>query len=247
MTWTAIAGAASAASDALLDLVFPRHCYACGASLAATHERFLCAPCNSRIRFLGDRYCRRCGLGQGPYVPSETGCLNCSTLELSFSRALGVASYEEVLRDLIHQFKFQGRVQLSVFLGELLVERVRAERFAEGLDVIVASPLHRRRERERGYNQAALLAERVAQAFLLPLARRGLRKVRETPSQTTLARTARFENLRGAFGVPRPSEVEGRRVLLVDDVLTTGATASEAARTLRAAGATEVRVAVVGR
>lgn len=233
--------------SALMDLVFPRHCYACGVHLAETEDLFVCPGCRGRIRLIGASYCRRCGIAWGEHVPADAPCLNCGTLELHFARALGVARYEDVARELIHQFKFGRRILLERCLGDLLLARVRAEGFAEGVDVVVASPLAPAREAERGYNQAELLARRLARGLGLPHAAGGLVKVRETPSQTTCTRAARFENLRDAFAVRRAAAWAGRRVLLVDDVLTTGATASEAARVLRRAGAREVRVAVVGR
>ena len=198
--------------DALLDLVFPPRCPGC--------------------RARGVLLCPRC-IEQCKALRLPSGVLPRRSMLIT---ATGLYHYDAPLRQAIHAFKYRRRRTLAGPLGDLLVaalpDAVRA------CDAVVPVPLHPGRLRERGFNQSALLAERVAAILGLPLAG-GLGRVRATPHQVGLDRIAREENVRGAFvweGAAPPDTV-----LLVDDVLTTGATIQECARALRAAGAREVK------
>lgn len=148
------------------------------------------------------------------------------------------------MRTLIHRFKYGYQVRLRRPLGLLMAEEIS---LPGGSDLIIPVPLHVRRLRQRGFNQAVLLGEILAQEWQLPMERTTLQRVRWTEPQTTLPAAAREANVRGAFAVARPIGLAGRRVLLVDDVYTTGSTVSECARVLRHAGAAEVLVATVAR
>lgn len=152
-----------------------------------------------------------------------------------------------MVRDFIHQFKYQGRLHLRPQLGEWLAQGLDDPRLVHPRpDVLVPVPLHPARERERGYNQARLLCEFVSERRGLPAAD-PLERVRATATQTALSRAERLRNPRGAFALKARADVRGLRVLLVDDILTTGSTANECARALRDAGAECVRVLVVAR
>jgi len=129
----------------------------------------------------------------------------------------------------------------------MLSKVARKAGLVEEQDLLTSVPLHWRRRLRRGFDQADLLGQRLSRFLQIPLSERNLRRIRATASQTGLSESKRRENVRGAFGVRRPDEVKGKRVLLVDDVMTTGATASECARTLISAGAKEVSVLVVAR
>jgi ComF family protein len=152
-----------------------------------------------------------------------------------------------VVREALHAFKFRGRRALAAPLGDLLVEAMEGRLPAGAPALLVPVPLHPRRERERGFNQAALLARRVGRAWRIPARDGVLVRAVATPSQTELDAAARRANVRDAFRLRRPDLVTGRHVLLVDDILTTGATLSECARCLRAGGATVVGVLTVAR
>lgn len=159
-----------------------------------------------------------------------------------YARAAG--PYVEPLRTALSQFKFARRRALARPLGDLLVEQCGPWLPAQ-VDALVPVPLDRGRERERGFNQAALLAERLGSALRRPVRPRWLERVRPTPPQSALSAAARRDNVRGAFRAARAAA--GRHVLVVDDVLTTGATVAECARALRAAGARTVGVVTVAR
>jgi ComF family protein len=169
-------------------------------------------------------------------------CGRCSLLRPPFSKVHCVGLYDLALRKAIHQFKFNQRVGLDRPLAKLLA-RVIAD---DGqFELIVPLPLHPRRLRQRCYNQSQLLAKEIGRLCGLPVASRLLLKQRDTPPQQSLSARDREVNLRSAFGMSRC--LSGERVLLVDDVMTTGATASAAGRMLLQGGAGEVQVAVVGR
>ena len=150
-------------------------------------------------------------------------------------------------REALHAFKFGGRRGLAAPLGDLIAELGLGALPGAAPDLLVPVPLHRRRARERGYNQSALLAMRVARAWGLPVAHDALARIAPTRPQTELDAAARRGNVRGAFAARRPEAVAGRHVLLVDDVFTTGATAAECARCLVGAGAEAVGVLTLAR
>jgi ComF family protein len=180
-------------------------------------------------------------------------CGLCERIAPVFERAVAYGSYEGGLRELIHLLKYSGVYPAANVLGRMLAEAVEdlSPGFTADQLVVIPVPLHRGNLRRREFNHAELIAR--AALKLRPASERlhllagALERKRETPSQTGLTRHQRRENVRGAFGVTRPEAVHGREVLLVDDVLTTGATVSECARVLLRAGATKVWVATVAR
>ena len=232
-------------SSAVSETVLPRCCQGCGASLTED-DRELCGLCWRGLQeAIGKgRYCRRCGANIGEYVETQGGCNHCRDFRLRYNGLARVGIYEGTLAEMIRKLKFRGQAHVAKFLGELLWQAVEGAEMPDQFDLVTWVPLHWWRKWNRNYNQAELLARRVAD--LSGRAGRSLlRKTRWTAPQTHLSRKGRIANVRGAFAMRRGITVSGRRVLLVDDVLTTGATASEAAGVLRGAGA-EVYAAVVG-
>ncbi len=236
-----------AAGRGALDLLYPRVCLGCRAGLHGSDRHHLCAACESALPRFGAEACPRCGMGLGPAAPAATRCPDCAGRPLAFDGAVALGPYRDGLRDLVLQLKFGGERVIAGDLGRLLAARLDADPRAAGLDAVVPVPLHPKTEGTRGYNQAALLAEALARRPGRPVVEGVLRKVRETVPQATLDAPRRAGNLAGAFTVRRPARVAGRRIALVDDVMTTGATASAAAAALKAAGALCVMAAVVGR
>jgi ComF family protein len=184
--------------------------------------------------------CVRCGR----FHPKEDGekvCQECREEELPYIMARGVAPFEGSVRDAVHYFKFCGRRELAHPFGELMAVLTNQLFPVRIISAVVPIPLHLERLRERGYNQAVLLAEVIAKILKIPLQEDALLRVRETPSQTSLSRQQREENVKGAF-IPGKdaSLLQGKKVLLVDDVYTTGATVKECCRVLAAAGVGEI-------
>lgn len=183
----------------------------------------------------------------------EPRCGLCQRLHPPFERAVAYGSYDGGLRDLIHLLKYQQVRPAAAVLGRMLAEAIATleETLPAGLIEVVPVPLHARKRAQRGFNQSEVIARAALKQLARPerfdLLSSALVRRRETESQIGLTRHQRRENLRGAFAVAEPVQIEKRNVLLVDDVFTTGTTASECARVLRRAGANRVWVATVAR
>jgi len=180
-------------------------------------------------------------------VGHEYSCTFCRSRPPAFERARSAARYRGSLRNVLQAFKYGGATCLSRELVAWLHACVTAHYDGLRFDGVAAVPLYARRERSRGYNQAALLAKGVANRMGVPFAAGCLQRVRATRTQTELKARERRQNVKGAFRVAHADWVDGRRILLVDDVMTTGATVSECSRVLRTAGAASVHVATVAR
>lgn len=251
-------GAAARMLGAALDLLYPPHCACCNRPLAAGANKALCRGCAERIRWIGSDRCRRCGdgVGAGSGVVSE--CPSCRTHPPAFVHsACALAHYfDGPVRDLVLGLKFGAKLHAAEMLGRLLAQRVVRTELLPLPEagptlptIVVPAPLSRHGLARRGFNQAAELAACLARQLKLPLETRLLLKIRSTPPQATLSHEKRRTNLAGAFACnPRIARrCQGRAVLLIDDVITTGSTISECARTLVAAGIGEVRAAAVAR
>jgi ComF family protein len=238
-------GAGRRLTDGLLHLVYPGCCHACGAVAPGVTD--FCPPC--RATLLTDPYpcCPRCAATVGPFAILDGRCARCRNESLAFDTALRVGPYDGPLRDLILRLKHHTGEGLAELLGGLFADLVQARLAALKLDAVVPVPLHWWRRWQRGYNQSAALAYGIATRLRLAFRPGWLRRIRNTPRQTSQTLAGRRENVRGAFAVPRGVNLGGRAVLLVDDVMTTGATAGEAARALHKGGAGRVAVAVLGR
>jgi ComF family protein len=228
---------------AALDLVFPALCPVCDATLAERRRDPLCGGCWDALRRLGPPACVRCGL---PLTAAAVEvCGACALDPPAWDWARAAAEYEGVARDALHALKFRGRRAVAGPLAALLLEQWQPMLAAADIDALVPVPLARARERERGFNQAALVAERLAGTLGVPLRPRWLVRCRSTQPQSDLGAAERRANVRGAFAAD--TAVAGRHVVIVDDVLTTGATAAECARILRLAGVRRVGVLAVAR
>ena len=187
------------------------------------------------------------GAISGPPQMERPLCGACRLRPPVFAYARAAAGYGDVVREALHALKFKGRRGLAAPLGDLLVEAVEARLPMGSPDLLVPVPLHPRRQRERGFNQASLLAHRLGRAWGLPVGDDVLVREVATASQTALEAAARRANVRSAFRLRRPELVAGRHVVVVDDILTTGATASECVLVLQTGGATPVGVLTVAR
>ncbi|MGH7355764.1 MAG: double zinc ribbon domain-containing protein [Candidatus Rokuibacteriota bacterium] len=232
---------------AALDLLFPALCPVCAEPLGAGRRDPLCGRCFTAIALLPPPVCDACGLpvagGDAPEGRAAR-CAACVGHPPPWEWARSAAAYAGTARDALHGLKFEGKRALARPLGDLIIEPCLGAAGGD-LEAIVPVPLGRGREGARGYNQAALLAERLAHGVGVPVRRRWLARARETAEQSGLGAAARAANVRGAFVAS--SSAAGRSVVVVDDVLTTGATAGECARALRRAGARRIGVLTVAR
>jgi ComF family protein len=174
-------------------------------------------------------------------------CPGCRADPPAFTVARAAGPFEEPLRMAIHALKYQGKERVAPSLAELLVEAWKREPILHSAEVVIPLPIHQKREKDRGFNQSALLSRDLAASLSLPLFDRVLTRPIHRQPQVGLGRAERRENVSGVFAVEYPALVRGRSLLLVDDVLTTGATCHEAARTLLDAGAAEVKVLALAR
>jgi ComF family protein len=228
-----------------LDLVFPRQCAGCEGAVG-DQDGYLCLDCLMAILPVVDPFCARCGDPIDGVVGKVFTCSQCVKAEPAFDLARSAARYRGPLKPLLHQFKYAEGTHLADDLSRLLAACVETHYDPDQLDMIAFVPLFHKRERERSYNQARLLAENLGRRYDKPVLR-GVKRVRDTGTQTRLHMAARAENVKGAFIVTEPRWVDGKTFLLVDDVMTTGATLREVASSLKAAGAWRVLVATVAR
>jgi ComF family protein len=233
--------------DAALSFFYPEVCQICGEERALPKEGFVGENCRGEVKLIERPYCERCGLPFAGEITSIFECSNCRDLELHFSRARAAASAEGVLLDVIHRYKYNRALWFEPFLAELLLREAAPQLQQESWDMIVPVPLHRVKRREREFNQAERLARRLSDATQIPLQCDVLQRVQPTRTQTRLTRRERQENVRKAFAMCRGTRLNGERVVLVDDVFTTGATTSACAKVLREGGASEVCVWAVAR
>jgi len=239
-----------ALARSLLELVLPRHCPACEAPAPRDGRFMLCENCaQAMARLIQVPHCPRCGRSAGPFTFDLNGCSLCRGRRIPYDGLARIGPYSEPLRSLVLAYKYRQRRDLGPVLGRLLAERLALAPWADRVDLVAPVPLHWRRRIGRGFNQATALAQeavRVPARRDRPLVAWGLLRVRATPHQTRLPPARRAENVRGAFAVRGgAAAVAGKRVLLVDDVLTSGATIGECARVLRRAGAADVYAAVL--
>ncbi len=230
-----------------LDVLYPRHCFACDKSLHEETNPYICESCIEIIEATEVRRCIKCGLKSGPGVTSsDKGCHECKNTNLGFEKSFFVSDNIEPVRTLIHQFKYKKHICLATPLGSLLVDILCHETAGE-IDSVVPVPLHWRKKQERGFNQSELMARKISKRLSIPISTNNLFRAKNTLSQTHLSRTERQENVKGAFKVKNPELYYQKHVLLVDDVLTTGMTASECAKSLKRAGASKVFLVALAR
>ena len=229
--------------ETLWDLFFPRHCVGCGSALATG---WICSVCRDSVPPIEPPRCETCSR-PFPGIAQDFVCENCRDRSFYFQCAVAVLPSRGYVRELVHRLKYGHELWLAEPLGELLALAWDDERLAgRTFDGIVPVPLHPLRQRERGFNQAEILAREVARSGNVPLLE-VLRRPHYTETQTHFNRRQRMENLRDAFTLRHNAGVQEKNLLLVDDVLTTGSTLNECARVLKLAGAKSVCALTVAR
>ena len=231
---------------AFADFLFPQniHCLICGRQILPGESYSICPKCRKNLRFLSeDDCCNRCGRPISNNV-SDAWCSECAGQSLHFEKAVSCLAYDDFSRRLIFMLKYGKKVYAAFHMAEMIRDRLH-DSDMEAFDLIVPVPLHASRERERGFNQAFLLAKALGKMREEPVCKAAIYMKRPTIDQTRLGRQGRFKNLRGSFNTGDGINLKGKRILLIDDVLTTGATADDCARALKEAGAEAVVVATL--
>ena len=230
----------------LVDLVYPPACIVCASRHESDAAQPLCPDCRGCLTPIGKDACPRCGQALGPHTSGRKACRT-DHRGLVFRQAVAACPYHGVAEHVVKAFKFGRDMRALEIMGPMLAERLANAPFIGGIEVVVPVPLHWRRRAMRRFNQAELLAERVADTLDLDFEPDALKRTRYTIPQALLAPRERASNLRGAFAVRRSEAIRDARVLLVDDVMATCSTARECSVTLRAGGARSTDVAVFAR
>jgi ComF family protein len=228
--------------NAGLSFLYPESCQICAKERASPAQGFLCDSCRRKIKCITPPFCRRCGLPFEGALTTAFDCPNCVEEEPQFSFARAAVVARDPVLEIIHRYKYQSAFWFESFLARLLIETAAPELAMQKWDFIVPVPLHPTKLREREFNQAERLAARLSAATQIPLKTRLVRRVVPTRTQTQLTREQRRANVRRAFVPVTSPDLKGRRLILVDDVFTTGATTSACAGALRKGGASEVCV-----
>ena len=229
--------------DDVLDFIFPQHCIICKKYLSRK-EQNVCQICWDNLVRLPFPFCVECR----SLVEKDSHCRQCqneSDLDLVYS----LGAFDDSYQNLIYAFKYDQLTNLGKRLGTALGEQIKEDKRFTGLDFLIPVPLHPSRKRKRGFNQSEILTDEISQKIGLPALKDVLRKKKRTKDQTNLNAMQREENVRGAFEIKNKDMVLNKNIVLVDDVITTGATLKECARTLAQAGASRIlglTVAVVG-
>lgn len=222
--------------EALLDILFPgaSFCCFCARKMVGQRRAGVCPQCREQIDLLEDLFnpCRRCGFfSQAPVCP------NCRDWDEALERVIAVVPYEGRYKELVQNLKYQERLDLAEPLASLMAEKSRKAKLHKTLELIVPVPLHPAREKERGYNQSLCLAQSIARKLGLPLADAVLIRQSYLKTQTGLSRLERAANISKAFRVIDRAKIRQKNILLVDDIITTGATLSACAAALKEGGA----------
>jgi competence protein ComFC len=235
------------ALEAWLGFFYPEVCQVCSQQQASAGEGYVCAECAAGVKAIEPPWCETCGrpyagLMAGPFV-----CGICRGTRLHFTSARSAVAFNGFLKEVIHRYKYQQAMWFEPFLVQHLLAAAQSALAAGHWDYLVPVPLHRVKLREREFNQAERLAAGLSRATGIPLNAGLVERVQNTPSQTRLTRDERAANVRNAFAVKAGVTVTGARLVLVDDVMTTGATVNACARILRKAGAGDICVWTLAR
>jgi len=227
----------------LITVIYPSQCRHCDESLTPSDGHYICKSCWQQVEFIEKPYCEVCGFPLNPgaaLTDKVSSCDRCREREKGiktwFRKARSIAYYDSAVGEAIRLLKYSGKTVMAKPLANLMIEAMPAFFGMEDYDYIIPMPSHKKSKRKRGYNQMELIGQRVSRAIGIPIEMRSFIKTRNTRQLAGLSYEERFEEIRNAFDVPDPSELAGKKVLLIDDVFTSGATVAESAKTLARKG-----------
>ncbi|MBN1824433.1 MAG: ComF family protein [Endomicrobiales bacterium] len=228
----------------LSSVFFPLTCAACGRDLPHDDELRVCAECRKRIELIDGLFCNKCGT---PLPDGGAHCYRCRKEEKKhFESIRSACRYEGLVRGLVHKFKYKGRAYIDEYFGRLMTEVFEREKLSGEIDAIVPVPMHPLKKYVRGYDQSELLAAKISRKTGKRVLN-ALRRKKRTKPQFALKKNERNRNVEGSFACVAPEEVSRKGILLVDDVVTTGATIEECAKTLKKSGAGKVYALTLAR
>lgn len=227
--------------NSCINLLYPAECLLCQAHLF-DHIQSLCPACQDNIIFNKPPFCRKCSRHISRLQKGHL-CQQCWKRPPEFDQAWGAVFYNEPMRHLLHSFKYQKKTVLRYFFSDLLLSSVdRYQIPIKKFDFLIPMPIHSAKYREREFNQTELLAHLVSKKINIPIYINNLIRVKATAPQAFLEEKERWTNIQDAFRIRKPFELKNKSILIIDDLLTTGATACEAAKTCKNAGAASVSI-----
>ncbi len=224
------------------EIIFPDNCFLCKEYLGPSHQNTLCQSCLSLIKMNYPPFCLTCS--RHVLIFNDRGlCPSCLTTNYHFDAAWSACLYEEPLTDLIHSFKYHGKTHLRRSFAKLIIEFIDNYHVPiHNFDVITPIPIHSTRHRERGFNQSQLLSQMICDHYEIPHSNDLISRIKFTETQTKLDAKQRWTNVEGAFRINHSLKIADKSILIVDDLLTTAATANAASQSLKDAGAAYVGV-----
>lgn len=224
-----------------INLFWPHYCLQCNCSLDVEYKLCLCRECISKIKYNKPPFCKICGKSLvGLAKEYRDHCKACVEAAYNFERIYSACIYDGVIKDALHAFKYGKNINLGITLSNILLDFFSENMRHLEFDALVPIPLFSARQREREFNQSAILAKPIADKFSLPLELNNLIKTKQTRSQVTLSKDERLLNQKGVFKVKRPDVFCKKNVLVVDDIFTTGSTINEASLELKKCGANSI-------
>jgi len=231
----------------IIDFIFPPICSICAKPFSSEKEVMICTHCLSQIKYIRNPLCSKCGKPFYSEVLADHLCGDCLTGKRYFNRARAMGYYDGILRKAIHLLKYKLKNNLAFSLGNLMTDRMQSFLSGATYHLIIPVPLHTKRLRERGFNQALLLARLISKKYKIPLDGCTLIRKRQTKPQVGLSEQDRKDNVKGSFLLLKGDKVLDRDILLVDDVYTSGNTVEECSKVLIKAGAHKVDVLTLAR
>lgn len=230
--------------EELLTLIYPKICFGCDKSLPPKHEGYLCPDCLDKINKPQPPFCISCGKSIDP-APGRCGidrCPECAGYSYNFTRGYTASIYDGLIKDCLHNFKYNAHTYLANTLAGVMIDFALKHIDIGKIDAITSVPLHWKRLRDRGFNQASVLASILSKKVNKPFVKNSIYRTKVIKPQVELPRQDRIKNVQGVFRIKNPKNFLDKHILLIDDVFTTGATLNECSKVLLEAGAREVWV-----
>ncbi|MBU1862293.1 MAG: ComF family protein [Candidatus Omnitrophica bacterium] len=230
-----------------VNLVYPARCIACGL-LLVYNEDHICNNCYNKIKLLHTPLCKKCSREIARFSTQNDICTPCKSTVFYFKRCFSVVQYDELTKAIFHEIKFKKRRScITIFKNHILSKLNALDNALFTNTIVIPVPLDRRRQKERDFNQSEILAKYISSFFHLRHKTNMLKRIKQSIPQSILNKKMRLHNLEGAFCVRNKTEVNQKKVLVVDDIFTTGSTVNECAKVLKQAGATEIMVFTLAR
>ncbi len=233
----------------LLSILFPSNCPVCLQPLEKFHLGGICLNCWASIKLIRKPKCSKCGFYYESLINTHKNkdvvCGRCQVKKYYFSYARSFGEYSSPLKEIIHHYKFNKNAYLSRIFADLVLKAMNLKKRYGNIDAIIAVPLHRKRKKKRGFNQSYLIALQIGKRLHIQVEKRVLFRLKNSVPQMDLPANKRERNVKGAFEVKNVQKIRGKKILLIDDVMTTGATVNECARVLKRAGSKDVAVLTI--